>query len=146
MRGNIKKSVVDIVSRKQIKEVHKLGYGNFFFLEGVIVAEVNEGITYDWPKGKNIIDLALNYYGSCSSVHYISNRINDYSVRPQDWTKFNTYQKHLKTYSIVTYGKSGFTNLIFERMFFPYQIHHFYNLEMALEFVDEYDNTSFQIG
>ncbi|MCM8570108.1 hypothetical protein NE848_12015 [Gramella jeungdoensis] len=135
----MKKSVVDIVPYDQIKKIHSLDYGNFFFLENAIVAEVAEGITYDWSKGKKIIDLGLEFYGPFSSVHYISNRINDYSVRPQDWKKFSKYQKHLKTYTVVTYGKIGFTNLVFERIFFPCNINHFHDLEKALDFINEYD-------
>ncbi|MDX1544429.1 MAG: hypothetical protein R3214_10825 [Christiangramia sp.] len=134
-----KKSVLEIVPRIQITKIHDLSFGKFFFLENIIISEVTEGISFDWSKGKQIIDLALQHYGQDSSVHYISNRIHDYSVRPQDWRKFGDFQKNLKTYSIITYGKIGYTNLIFEKIFFPSIIYHFTELEKALEFVGEYD-------
>ena len=134
----MKNSVVDIVSPLQIQEAHKLSYGNFYFLSRTIVAEISEGIIYDWSKGKHIIDLALDHYGLYNPVHYISNRIYDYTIRTQDWTKFISYHRHLASYCVVSYAKTGVSHMIFERIFFRSQIHHFSSLQEALHFVDNF--------
>ncbi len=52
----MKNSVVDIVNPIEIKPAHRISYGNFYFLPKTIVAEVSEGIIYDWSKEKHIID------------------------------------------------------------------------------------------
>lgn len=132
----MKRSVLDIIHPLQIRQIHRLEFGNFFFLQNTIIAEISEGIVYDWSKGKQVIDLALEAYGPNFPLHYISNRINDYSVRPQDWLKFKDHRHYLRTYSIVTYDKTGFTNLIFEKLFYTSKIYHFQDLPSALNFVD----------
>lgn len=135
----MKTAVKDIVRNAEIQAVHKFPYGEFFFLSNIIVSEIAEGIIFDWAKGKNILDLGLAHYGKFAQVHFISNRIHDFSVRSQDWPKFINFQPHIITYCIVNYGKPGMTNLLFEKIFFRSQIHHFDNLRSALEFVKKFD-------
>ncbi|TBW29199.1 hypothetical protein [Gramella sp. KN1008] len=134
----MKKSVLDIVPYDQITKIHHLEFGNFYFLDNIIIAEVFEGVVYDWSKGRLVFALAAQHFGR-SPVHYISNRINDYSIRPQDWRSFYEHKQYLESYCIVTYTSSGYTNLLFEQLFYSSQIYHFHDLENALTFVKQYD-------
>ena len=53
-----------------------------------IIAEVAEGVFYDWKKALIVIDLAEAFYGKMAMPHYISHRIHKYHVNPADWLNF----------------------------------------------------------
>lgn len=130
-----KNSVINILPEDGVKEIHHLDFGNVFFLDRTIVTELKEGITYDWEKGKQIINLAEKFYGKNFYVNYMANRIHDYSVKAQDWTRFFEENRHLRSFSIVTHGHTGITNIAIERLFYKEgKIMHFTDLKLALQY------------
>ena len=46
----------------QIKDIYISDHGNFYFMDGIIISELNEGITYTWEEAKKVISsLSLKY-------------------------------------------------------------------------------------
>ena len=109
--------VIETKLKGQILKEHSFKFGDFYFFENFVVAEIAEGELFDWERAQMVIDLATDFYGADAKVNYISNRIYNYSIVPQDWIKFYKNRYQLKSFSVVTYSQSGLINMVFERMF-----------------------------
>jgi len=114
-----------------IQEVHLLESGNYYFFEKFIVSEIHEGVHFNWKKAKEVIDLAYQYYGPEPKLVYVSNRVNSYSIVPQDWVKFFKEKHPLKAMAVVCNKKAGMSNLVFEKLFFTSIIKRFTTLKEA---------------
>lgn len=128
-------SVINHLPDEAIKEVHHLDFGDIIFLDKTIVTEIKEGVTYGWEYGLEVIKLAEEFYGKNFYVNYLANRIYDYAVIAQDWNRFFEQNRQLRSFSIVTHGKTGTTNIAIERLFYKEgKIMHFTDLKTALEY------------
>lgn len=119
----------------ELEDVYILSTGIFYFFEDFIISEINEGVHFDWEAAQDIIELALNHYGSGSKISYISNRIYSYSIEAQDWLKFFKSRHTLRSFAVITYSKSGLINVMMEKIFFQSKIKTFENLYDATEWV-----------
>ncbi len=136
--GTHPNSIINLLSIDEIKEIHHLNFGDIFFLKNTMVTELNDAIHFDWEKAILLIDLAEKFYGKELFMNYIANRIYDYSVVAQNWLKFFEQDRKLKSFSIVTYGQTGMTNIVMERLFYKKgKIQHFTNLTEALKFTGD---------
>jgi len=112
-----------------------LNSGDFYFFKKFIIAEIANGVHFDWETAKETIDLAYEYYGQDIKVAYISNRVNDYSVNAQDWLKFYKERHHLEAIAIVAYNKIGIMNVVLEKIFTQTRLKKFNNLDEAVNWV-----------
>jgi hypothetical protein len=124
--------VRDLDFFRNIKEIREYEFGTFYFFDGLVISEMNEGATFDWTAAERVIACVYEVLGKGKPVAYISNRINDYSVVPTDWLKFYKNRHKLKYYSVVAYTKSGLTSLVLEKMFFRNKIRQFPDLQSAI--------------
>lgn len=124
--------VDELKSEYNLEEVHMLPYGSFFFFDDFIISEINEGVLFNWEKAKKVIDLAYAHYGPNPELVYISNRINSYSVVPQDWLKFFSNKHPLVAMAVVAKSKKSTINLKMEKLFFFSNIKKFNDLEEAI--------------
>ncbi|WGK64521.1 hypothetical protein [Croceiramulus getboli] len=127
--------VLDSTLKNQILQEHQLDFGDFYFFDNYVVAEIYDGELFDWERAQIVIDLATTFYGADAKINYISNRIYNYSIIPQDWIKFYKNRYQLKSFSVVTYSQSGLINMIFERMFCRAKIRQFESLMDAVKHV-----------
>lgn len=127
------KRVKDIPFFKNIREIREYQFGTFYFFEGLVIGELNQGITMNWEMGKRAIDAAKEIFGEDMPIAYISNRINEYYVVPADWAKFFKNRHQLNFYCVVGNTKGSFASLVMERMFFKNSIKQFTDLEKAIE-------------
>ncbi|WP_318311178.1 hypothetical protein [Flagellimonas crocea] len=125
--------VKDLEYFKNIREIREYEFGIFYFFDGLVISEMNEGETFDWSIAERIINVAYEILGKDDPIAYISNRINNYSVVPTDWLKFYKHRHELDFYSVVTYNHSGLTSLVLEKMFFKNKIRQFTDLEDAIK-------------
>lgn len=110
----------------------QLPYGNFYFLDCLIVSEVAEGEIFNLEKAKPVMKEAARFFGTEAPLGYVSNRIHDYSLAPQDWMSFFKKKHCLTTIGLVAYSPIGFTNIALERMFIKLEVKSFSDLELAL--------------
>ncbi len=95
-------------------------WGNFYFFEGFVVSEINEGVDFSWELAKPVIHEVERFYNSKGSdIVYISNRIYGYNVKPVDWLKFTAFAFKLKGYAIVVDSHLKSRNAKFESLFIP---------------------------
>jgi len=120
-----------------VEDIYILQSGIFYFCEDFIISEINEGVHFTWDDTGDLIDLAYQHYGNDRKISYISNRINKYSVRPQDWIKFFKEDHNLEHYAIVTYNKISFAQAAMEKFFFKSKMKRFENLALAIQWVQK---------
>ena len=127
------KRVRDIPFFKNIKEIREFQFGTFYFFDGLVISEINEGQIFGWQMAQKAIIAAREVFGEDMPIAYISNRINSYSVVPTDWGKFYSNRNQLSFYSVVGNTKGSFASLVMERMFFKNSIKQFRDLEEAIK-------------
>ncbi len=111
----------------------KLPFGNFYFFDSIVIAELNEGVHFDWQRVKIISDLMVSHYGKNAKIVYISNRVNSYSIEPQGWIKFDKKYHLFKSTGIVAYDNSGGISVVLERLFAKESINRFRSLKEAVD-------------
>jgi hypothetical protein len=90
--------------------------GTAYFYNNIIIVEANEGVTISYKTGFSFLLKALQYIGAKPWV-YIANRINSYSVNPNDY-KYLERIPTLKGIAIVTPTKIGKQSAALEANFF----------------------------
>lgn len=113
----------------------EMPFGNFFFCEKFIIAEINAGVHFDWPKIEPVLKEAISFYSPGVKLGYISNRINSYSVDPQDWAKVATISNMMAGSAIVYYNYMMYLNASLEKRFSKVDMHHCLSLEEAIEWI-----------
>ncbi|MFC4221627.1 hypothetical protein [Flagellimonas marina] len=129
----MKKTVKEVSYFKNIREIRECDFGVFYFFDGLVISEINEGVVFNWSMAKKIIGIAYDILGKDKPIAYISNRINNYSVVPTDWLKFYKNRHQLEFYSVVAYNKGGLSSIVLEKMFFKNNIRQFSDLESAIK-------------
>lgn len=92
-----------------------LPFGNFYLYEKFVVAEMHEGVHFDWNKTEILIKELLNYYGEKPKIAFVSNRINHYSIDPQNWAKWKTEFDFIIASAIIVYNNATLMNATIEK-------------------------------
>lgn len=116
----------------QIEDLHINDYGNYYFLKGIVIAEIKEGVVFNWEASQDIISAAISHYGENPQICYITNRVNAYSVNPVDWIKFFKLDYNLNGYAIVTYNNTSWINALIEKVFLSTKVNRFTSLYEAI--------------
>lgn len=103
---------------KNIREIREYKFGVFYFFDKLVISEMKQGIVLDWEMAEKAVLAAQEIFGENSSIGYISNRINQYTVDPLNWIKFYKNRHQLTHYAVVGQTKSSFASLVLERIFF----------------------------
>lgn len=124
-----------------VEDIFISEYGIFYFFDGYIISELNEDIVYTWEAAQEAIEAAYRHYGDDPSVCYITNRVNNYSVKPADWIKFFTTKNELNGYAIVSYNEASWTNILIEKLFLRTKVERFDDLYEAIHWAKQINNT-----
>ena len=123
-----------------IKEEHRFNFGSFYFFDDFIISEINEGELFEWDKAQKVLEVGEKFYkNKGSQVNYISNRVHDYSIKPQDWLAYLNKRDLFKVFAVVTYRKTAIYNLVIERFFYKGEIFSFESLLEAVNFIRKGD-------
>ncbi|TVZ51609.1 hypothetical protein [Dokdonia sp. Hel_I_53] len=133
--------VSDSNIKHTLEDVYILDIGTFYFFEKFVISEFNEGVTVNWESVQEILTIAESHYGVDSKLFYISNRINSYSLYPQDWLKFFKVRNYIHALAIVTYRPIEKTNILLEKLFFKNNIKKFNSLTLAIDWAMEAQNS-----
>jgi len=74
------KKVQDIPYFEYIKEIREYQFGKFYFFNGIVISEINQGVDFSWKMACKVVEAALDIFGEDAPIVYISNRINSYSA------------------------------------------------------------------
>lgn len=130
-------SVKDSPFYKDVIKEFNYSHGDVYIFNGFVVSENNYGITYSWDDhGKKVVDDIIEFLGKTdNNLIYISNRINSYAVKPNDWLKFFSHSYSIRGYGIVSRTKASVMNTMIESLFFNKKIKRFNTLEAAIDWV-----------
>tara|TARA_R110002049_G_scaffold1498_2_gene11624 strand:- start:4597 stop:5010 length:414 start_codon:yes stop_codon:yes gene_type:complete len=110
-------------------------FGNFYLCEHFFVAELNEGIHFDWSMIKNVMKDLIVHYGEDKKLGYISNRVNSYSMNPHNWNKvYNTYGM-IQASAIVYYNDIMQMNAALEKQLSDKSIKRCRSLKEAVDWM-----------
>jgi hypothetical protein len=114
----------------------ELDFGTYYLCRNFFVGELNESVHFDWDKAEQVIYELYKFYGEDAKLAYIANRINDYSVDPQNWIKVETQHEFLIASAIVAYNNSTYINASIEKNFTKSSIKRCLSLTEAIEWVE----------
>ena len=119
---------------------HSIKSGKLYFLEDIVVAEFNEGVHIEFNSSQEYISLIIDFYGQERPFGYICNRVNDFSISPLDYPKFNRALNNLTMYGIVNNNHFDHMNCNIEKRFCdkPYKV--YYDLYTAFNQVSFFVN------
>ncbi|WMI65003.1 hypothetical protein RBH94_13150 [Aestuariibaculum sp. YM273] len=109
-------------------------FGTFYFGEKYILSEMKEGIHFDWPMVKDLMNDIEAYYGTEAKLAYISNRIHSYSRDPHNWNKLSELNVIFAS-AIVIYNHMAYLNATLEKRFSKDSIKRCESLNEAIEWV-----------
>lgn len=106
-----------------VLKIFNYPFGKLYIFSGFVISEIGEGIVLSWDNAKQMVEDVEGFLGTNGKdLVYISNRINSYSVVPQDWLKYFKLNYGLKAYFVVTAANKGSFNITFEKLFFRSKI------------------------
>jgi hypothetical protein len=110
-------------------------FGDFYLLDRFVIAEIHEGIHFDWDMVEILITHLMDHYGEDFKVGYIPNRVNSYSIDPNHWTKINDKFNILVASAIVIYNDFSFLNATIEKQFSQKSIKRCHTLDEAIRWM-----------
>lgn len=113
----------------------KLPFGNYYFCENLIVGELFEGIHFDWDMATDLISEIYIFYGENAKICYIANRINAYSIDPQNWLRIEKEHDIFVASAIVVYSTPSYINASLEKHFTKKSIKRCLSLIEAINWV-----------
>lgn len=114
-------------------------FGKFYLLEKFIIGELNDGIHLDWEKAEKLVKLVLEFYGDSPKIAFISNRVNAYSIDPQNWMKFEQKYDFIIATAAIIYNNPSYLNISVENRFYQKGIKCCLSLEEAIKWVKTID-------
>ncbi len=112
----------------------EMPFGNFYFCEKLIISELHAGLHLDWSKIEILVKEIIEFYGKDAKLDFISNRVNSYSIDPQNWIKIEQYNI-IKRSAIVYYNHMMYMNATLEKRFSKIKIHPCLSLDEAMDWV-----------
>ncbi len=119
-------------------KVVEFPFGTFYLCKNLYVAEINEGVHFDWNKAHQLADLVEEYYGKNAKIGWISNRIHSYSIDPHSWITFHENYDFLNAGAIITYNELNYMNATIEKQFSRIKIKRCHTLEQAYDWITNF--------
>ncbi len=108
-------------------------FGNFYLFDTFMIAELNEGIHFDWNMVEEAMIHVEKFYGTNAKIAYISNRVHSYSINPQAWNDVQEKYNIIVAAAIVAYNKMIYLNASLEKQLANTSIRHCFSLIEAIE-------------
>lgn len=110
-------------------------FGSYYLCEKFLIAELDEGVHFDWDKAELIIKKIVDFYEDNTKIGFISNRINHYSVNPSNWLKVEEKYNLIEASAIVMYNNSTYMNASIEKQFSKTSMKRCLSLQEAIEWM-----------
>ncbi len=114
----------------------EMPFGNYYLCEKFFVGELNEGVHFDWKKVKRVAKELLEFYGENPKLVFISNRVNAYSVEPQNWIRVEKEYNIMFASAIVIYNKPSYLNASLEKRFSKNSIKRCKSIKEAIDWAN----------
>lgn len=112
-----------------------LDFGEFYFFNKFVIAEMNYGIHLCWTKILEVIKAIHLHYGTNCKIGYISNKTNSYSFEPNLWDNFFKDYDFLIASVSVYYSDINYINATLEKQFSKKSLKRSESIEEAVSWV-----------
>ncbi|NAS10806.1 hypothetical protein [Poritiphilus flavus] len=85
--------------------VHELDIGVFRFYPNLVISEIKEGTVVTFEKALPLFSIGMEYYDMDTSLVYISDRKNSYSIDPTLHMEAKEIFSNLIGYGVVAYNE-----------------------------------------
>ncbi len=118
-----------------IKPVLELEFGRVWFLENILIAELDEGILFDVENNRKLLEIGSETFRD-QPYGYISNRKNSYAVNPMVYIE-SANAPYLRAIAVVSKSDICKQNAVLERQFYKENNHFevFSELEEAIDWM-----------
>lgn len=133
---------------KEAIQILKYPFGTFYLCDGFVVGEIRKGTVFSWDLHAKLVVKEISDLYECNgkSITYISNRIEQYSVKPADWIKFYNSGFSLKGYAVINTRQKGMKKTIFEKLFMKNRLRTFNKLDNAVEWAKRRSETKVDVA
>lgn len=100
----------------ELLHVYESDLGTLYFYKHIVVGEFFEGVSLSYQNGFTLLLKALKHIGT-RPVVYLSNRVNSYSVQPNDY-KYLEKVPNIKGIAIISSDPMGTSSAFLESKFF----------------------------
>tara|TARA_R110002111_G_scaffold246439_1_gene309061 strand:- start:198 stop:611 length:414 start_codon:yes stop_codon:yes gene_type:complete len=114
----------------------EMPFGTYYLCEKFFIGELHEGVHFDWKKTELVAQKLIDFYGSNAKIGFISNRIKDYSIDPNNWTKIDEKYNLIVASAIVMYNNSTYMNASLEKQFTKKSIKRCMSLKEAINWME----------
>ncbi|SFD49138.1 hypothetical protein SAMN04489722_110144 [Algibacter lectus] len=119
------------------KEI-ELPFGTYYFCNNIVISELNEGVHFDWDKCSMMINKILEFYGEDCKIGFISNRINNYSVDPNNWVRAHSEYNFMIASAIIIYQNSSYKVATLEKYFSQKKLKRCLSLEEGITWLQKF--------
>ncbi len=119
----------NLPEKEILRHVLKSDIADIYFYTNIVVVEAFEGVTLSYKTAFSVLLKSLQLFGIKPCI-YIANRVNSYSVNPNDYKYLNKINT-LKGIAIVTQLEEARNNAELERKFSKKPFEIFENIEEA---------------
>ncbi|MDN3665408.1 hypothetical protein ACFFU1_15650 [Algibacter miyuki] len=114
-------------------------FDTYYLCDKFYISDINRGINFSWIHAQTMIDIILNFYGEQAKLGFITNRVNNYSVDPQNWVKAQKEHNFMTINAIVTYSEPSYKVSTLEKHFIKNTLKRCFSLEEAIKWVQNHD-------
>ncbi len=112
-------------------------FGDFFFFNKFLVAEIYEGVHFSWDKVLKLVKEIYKHYGEDFKIAYISNRVNSYSIEPVTWMRLRENGHNFVTaIALVSYNEISVKMATLEKVFASASLKRCNSLAEAINWVN----------
>jgi hypothetical protein len=110
-------------------------FGNVKIQNDIVIAEMNEGITFDINYNTEFLKFCKNHFKE-KAYGYISHRIHSYSVNPTVYLD-TAKNSNMRAIAVVSSDPISKGNAEIEKQFFEYPFEVFSTLEQAVQWMNK---------
>lgn len=105
----------DSTIKDGVKKIHNLQQGTIYVFENFMISEFNEGAIIDFDCFVQLFHYLNSYSENKESFGYISNRVNNYTVKVTDFMETRPLAQKVYPSAVITYDEKGRNTFKFEK-------------------------------
>lgn len=112
---------------------YNLPFTDVYIFDEFVITQAKEGITYSKSELITLIGAISKHFAEDSPFDFISNRVNDFSIDPNDLRWFLQAFDNIRSYNVAYYDSPTKAHLSIESLFAPIPVKSYPHLVLALE-------------
>jgi hypothetical protein len=129
--------IKDLKLREEPQSIYHLDIGTFTVFETFVVAELKEGLIMGFNQWRGMWELIYDHFGTSGNFGLICNRMNAFSIIPQELSLIAELFSNSPKIAIVNYTTVGRMSAQYEKRYWPFPVELFNNLSQGMDWMDD---------